>query len=451
VISTTDGARRARRRTRATITIAAAMMAAAAFAGSAQAAVNTDGASIEYTQGRNLLALIDYPSDTNVVITATRGTTVLDSVSRNTDGKGFLEINHLGPQGGEDCWDSGFAPALANGDVVTVKWSREVSNPAFDPITNPTPTLTETTTDDFTVRGISLSSDFSLVKTGFIGLSGTGQTGDELLLEVRGAGNSVKSADRLSGTVQVVDGAWTASFDDYDTSLPYSTASASIQTGAVLQGADDGASPCTDTPSSVVPGPVNPPTPKPLDTDNDGVRDSLDNCPTKANADQRDNDGDGLGDACDPTPNVVIDNTKPTPEAQVINRTIVQVIPGAGASASAGVLGSTAQSPLAVSQLSLSKRISITRLNVQGLRASMQLKSGTKVVRISIYQARNGKKTGRALYSTTRTTSKSGSYAVTLRGLRSKLRAGTYVMEVQAGRDSASLGGVRKIGFTVTR
>jgi hypothetical protein len=35
------------------------------------------------------------------------------------------------------------------------------------------------------------------------------------------------------------------------------------------------------------------------DSDGDGVRDSRDNCPALANADQRDKDRDGVGDACD--------------------------------------------------------------------------------------------------------------------------------------------------------
>lgn len=40
----------------------------------------------------------------------------------------------------------------------------------------------------------------------------------------------------------------------------------------------------------------------PLDSDGDGVPDAQDNCALVANPDQRDTDGDGIGDECDPTP-----------------------------------------------------------------------------------------------------------------------------------------------------
>ena len=40
----------------------------------------------------------------------------------------------------------------------------------------------------------------------------------------------------------------------------------------------------------------------PLDSDKDGISDSKDNCPKSANKDQKDSDGDGVGDVCDTTP-----------------------------------------------------------------------------------------------------------------------------------------------------
>ncbi|MBU2882845.1 PHB depolymerase family esterase [Psychrosphaera sp. B3R10] len=41
----------------------------------------------------------------------------------------------------------------------------------------------------------------------------------------------------------------------------------------------------------------------PIDSDNDGIDDNLDNCPNMTNSDQADNDNDGLGNVCDATPN----------------------------------------------------------------------------------------------------------------------------------------------------
>lgn len=42
----------------------------------------------------------------------------------------------------------------------------------------------------------------------------------------------------------------------------------------------------------------------PGDADADGITDDLDNCPADANADQHDEDGDAIGDTCDPCPHL---------------------------------------------------------------------------------------------------------------------------------------------------
>ncbi len=38
---------------------------------------------------------------------------------------------------------------------------------------------------------------------------------------------------------------------------------------------------------------------QPVDTDQDGITDDVDNCPDVANPDQMDTDGNGIGDACE--------------------------------------------------------------------------------------------------------------------------------------------------------
>ena len=132
---------------------------------------------------------------------------------------------------------------------------------------------------------------------------------------------------------------------------------------------------------------------------------------------------------------------------------IVQIIPGAGAATppATQVLGERSSS-LAVSRLSLARRISVTRLRTQGLRTSMRVAPGTNTVRIAVYKARNGQRTGRALYVTTRAV-RAGLLRVSLRsrGLVAKLRPGTYVVEVRSGQSLDALGAVRRITFTVTR
>jgi hypothetical protein len=132
-----------------------------------------------------------------------------------------------------------------------------------------------------------------------------------------------------------------------------------------------------------------------------------------------------------------------------VGATIIQVIQPAPARQVAGV---SASSPRAVSRLTLARRISVSRLRAHGLHASMSVQDGTAVVRIAIYRARNGARTGRALFATTRTPRSAGLFKATLRSRAlSKLKPGRYVMEVRAGRSAASLGAARTVAFRVIR
>jgi hypothetical protein len=69
---------------------------------------------------------------------------------------------------------------------------------------------------------------------------------------------------------------------------------------------DDGDVDCQDS-ADCCEDPVCADIPACLDGDDDGISDDEDNCPSNANADQADDDEDGVGDACEP-PSVSIEN-----------------------------------------------------------------------------------------------------------------------------------------------
>jgi hypothetical protein len=155
-------------------------------------------------------------------------------------------------------------------------------------------------------------------------------------------------------------------------------------------------------------------------------------------------------------PRIPIQSPKPsgtgtgtgTAAGTAVGQTIIQVIQQPAQQ----VGGVSATSPLAVSRLTLARRISISRLRAQGLRASMNVEDGTAVVRIAIYKARNGARTGRALFTTTRTPRSAGLFRTTLRSRAlAKLKPGSYVLVARAGRTAATLGAERSIAFRVTR
>jgi hypothetical protein len=106
-----------------------------------------------------------------------------------------------------------------------------------------------------------------------------------------------------------------------------------------------------------------------------------------------------------------------------------------------------------VSNLTLARRISVARLRAQGLRIAMRLPAGTATIRYAVYRARNGKRTGAALATGSRVPSRAATYRLTLRSpaLLRKLKPGTYVLQVRAGRSTGNLGSVSTVAFTVTR
>ncbi len=108
---------------------------------------------------------------------------------------------------------------------------------------------------------------------------------------------------------------------------------------------------------------------------------------------------------------------------------------------------------LAVGNLTVARRISVTRLRAQGLRMVMRLPSGTDTVRFAVYRARNGKPTGSALATGSRKPTRAGTYRLTLRSpsLLRKLKPGAYVLQVRAASARNGQGPAASVAFTVTR
>ena len=75
----------------------------------------------------------------------------------------------------------------------------------------------------------------------------------------------------------------------------------SVQIDSDLDGVPNTLDVCPDTPSDEI-ADFEGCGPSQVDVDKDGIPDVNDNCPTIVNPDQKDNDGDGNGDACDPDP-----------------------------------------------------------------------------------------------------------------------------------------------------
>jgi hypothetical protein len=365
--------------------------------------------------------ITDVPPNTELLLTITApGGATIGSKTFTSFDDGTYEVNHIGAEEG-DCYDGATSPDIREGDTLTVSDSQ-------GPI------------HSYTVADLRYASRFdaasatapdTMVVSGWArAADGTPIAGPELRLQrgpfddgtaVTGGSLDANRGNRLLiGPAQGTDGSFTTTIS------PIVEGQVDEAILEVIEGAN--ATSFSGDASFELPGCP------PLDTSRGAV-----NTPPLPPP-----------PAPQPGPSAA---PSPTPGPRVITNTVIRTVPVAGATAAAqGVLGSTAGSALRVSNLSLARRIGLTRLRAQGLRLSMRVPQGTNVVRIAVYKARNGRKTGSALLRTTRTP-RAGLYRVTLRdrNLLRKLRAGSYVVEVRAGRSTAALGALRRIAFTVTR
>jgi len=412
--STKEGARVRRNRTRAAITTAVAMAAAAAFAGPAQASLTAAGPTSPlrfpaYYQDSTGLQLGLCVADPGCPASPPLADTV------GPDGEAFYQLAN--------------ATVTAPGKSVTADFNLEGAFLGLDPITfgriqftahGLTPDTTYTVDQPYGTSQFTTSATGDLVGAARaaqreeVGGVAPGNFTDALGTTI---GPFLRSTSPPPGYIgngltptTVTGGRFRNSITVFGPGLPANglTTDLFVVEGKLFD------------PTAVIPAA---PAPVPPDADGDGVPDRSDQCVNQV--------GPASNNGC--------------PLPVVVTNTVVQ--PGSAAPRQ-GVAGRS----LAVSHLALARRISISRLRVQGLRASMQVPLGANVVRIAVYKARNHQKSGRALFSTTRAPRSAGLFRVTLRSRAlSKLKPGLYVLEARAGGSAATLGAVRRLAFTVTR
>jgi hypothetical protein len=420
--STFPRTRGARMRTRAGL-IGAAVVAAAAFAGPAQAAV-TNGEAIEVFHGRDFVNIVGYDADTplQVVVRDSAGAPVgfADVV---TDQDGNYELNHIGVEGAiNDCFQGDATPDIIPGDTVEVTVNGDPSRVDTTVVQNvqyPDPA--------FAVDGVART----ITVTGFA-KTPAGVPLDNLEVRLNHPKPDVWDARGANGRKDwrkqaAIDaqGNFTAVFDGASDADLAAVSSADIS----AQWANPNLSELTLFDGLVtVPNPGCPPL----------ARRPIEVPPPVVKA-----GGTGTP-AGGPTTGTTTGSTAGTTTGALgaaVRPTARQAIKGITASA------------LRVSRLSLARRVSLARLRLRGVQASMRLQPGTQVVRIAVYRAVGGRRAGRALLITNRLPRAGGVYRVALRNrtLLSRLRAGQYVMEVRAGQGAATLGPVVRVAFRVTR
>ncbi|MEA2228200.1 MAG: large repetitive protein [Solirubrobacteraceae bacterium] len=128
--------------------------------------------------------------------------------------------------------------------------------------------------------------------------------------------------------------------------------------------------------------------------------------------------------------------------------------PGVADVANAGTIAVAGRrvTVFAVGRLTMARRLTRRALTRQGLRATMQLPSGTRALRITVVRMTGARPQPTPVAVRTRVPSRAGLYRLQLRdrALLARLRPGRYVLRVQAGRSARALGTGTDVGFAIT-